>query len=147
MPARYLVALFCGSFSLSLVFLYSPVRQFFQRNLHGSENRIESVLETQLDDTRLKFVKVLRQGQLYVEVYKLGPLQEGRPEMERLQQVSLGPVKSAGFKVNNQVSPLFLKEMDGSGWPELVVPIVDKSLNGQVSVFRINEDDLKLEPF
>jgi len=119
--------------------MLSPVRNFFKNSLPGGETKIYSVLETEFDEQRVKFVKIMRNKKLFVEVYKVV---DSRPSL--VDSASLGEVGNAGLKVRDTSSDLFLKDIDGVGWPELIVPVADRELNGKISVFRVDEEDFIL---
>ena len=103
--------------------MLSPVRNFFRSSLPGGETKIYSVLETEFSEQKIKFVKVMRNKKLFVEVYRIV---DSRPSL--VDSASLGEVRNAGLKVKDQSSALFLKDIDGVGWPELIVPIADREL-------------------
>jgi|GEM_PF-2870510 len=133
-------SIFFVTFVLSSIFIFKPVRGFFKKMIATDESKILSVLETKFSAKELKFVKVQRAGQIFIEVYSLD---SGRPSL--IDKASLGEqVKSAGFKLKEGSSQLFLKEIDGLGFPELVVPIVDRGLKANVVVFSIDEETFKL---
>ena len=125
--------LFFLSLILSFVLLNPWVRQQTSLVFNGDERVVLSQLDFKRDQADYKLVKLSTARGLVIEIYR----KESGSSL-KLDSQQLADKKDAFYKFETRKLNLFLKDINGDGVDEVIVPSLDRNLRARMNVFSFD---------
>lgn len=140
-------------FALSVIFfifsLFTLTNSAWQKaaseRLFPPQRKVLSIVRSDIFSTGEIFsvLKILDQNKIHIEIYHSG-VDNTRRLWARL---TLPDRRDAGFNINDQVSRLTLKDLDGDGVKEILAPTYDSQMNPHLNALRLNKETQQIEAY
>lgn len=133
------IILFFISLVVSVTVLSPKLREPIQKFLVSQNKEILSQLETTRGDKVYKVIKARTPRGLLVELFRM----DGDQAIF-LDSSNLTDKKDAYYRFNEDRYNLFLKDINGDGFPEIILPSLDKNMKARLNIFSLDTDTEKL---
>jgi hypothetical protein len=130
---KYAVVLFVISIVASVFILNPRVKKLSMDLLLNTSKEVLSQMEVDLAGTSYKIVKVQNVKGLAVELYKLD---EG--VLTFLDSKQMTDKKDAFYKFDDEKHNLFLKDVNGDGVADIILPSIDKNMKARLNIYSID---------
>ena len=131
--------LFALSLLVSFTFLTPSVRKSMKNLLIGSDKQVLSQVEMEHQGNQYKIIKVQKPGSLAVELYK-----KMGEEFLFLDSHLLRDKTDAFYKFQEARYNLFLKDLNGDGQVEIILPSLDQNMAARLNIFHFDPIQEKL---
>ena len=136
---KYGISLFLLSILISVFLLNPKIKQKTMSFLLNTQKEVLSQLEMEVDGTSYKVLKIQNIKGLAVEIYKME-----NNEVFLLDTKQLTDKKDAFYKFGKAKHNLFLKDINGDGIAEIVLPSLDKNMKARLNVYTFDSENEQL---
>jgi hypothetical protein len=133
-------------FGLAILFSFSllspSVRQWFVSPSFQADRFVLATLEFPIEGDLFKIVKIKSQGNILVEIY-----QQKQTQSILYTSFDLKEKTDVFYDFKSSVTNLFIADVDEDQMKEILVPVMGKNLDSQLSVIKYTPETKKFAIF